>query len=529
MGKESPIPRAPTTSVTEAATEAATERKVKKQFNFWTALGIAICTSGAWEGWVASIGQGIVGGGAVGLVWGWVFVSVGITCMAATLGEFASMWPSAGAQYVWASHLSPRKYARLVSWFTAWISIAGLWLGSLSCSMGVAVQIQSYAASASNYAPLTWHAFLINVACLACWVAVNIFYVKFLHYMNSFILVVHVVGYLITIGLLTGLTKNKHDATYVFTDFHSYTGWDNDFVSWSISLLSALYAFFSIDAAAHFAEEIPKANVAVPRAMILQASSSAISTFPLVIAVVFCSQDLAQVLASPIGLMSPFTQMFIDATGSVPLAIFVNGLSTSVAFAAGFDLWGAASRSLWSMARDGGLPAWLGRVDEKGNLNFVVNLIMIPPSVIIYMIYIWNTTAFYGIMAGVLVALQISYVIPLALNLFYARRNLPLERGPFHLGYFTPFVNALGLVFGCFMIVFMSFPVYRPVTATSRNYASTLIGAIIIFSVLGWFFYGKKNYQGALEIIDAEAPADEVEKNTEGQPSRYAQATEIRV
>lgn len=42
-----------------------------------------------WEGWVASLAQGISGGGPVGLVWGWVFVSVGVTCTGLSLAELA--------------------------------------------------------------------------------------------------------------------------------------------------------------------------------------------------------------------------------------------------------------------------------------------------------------------------------------------------------------------------------------------------------------------------------------------------------
>jgi choline transport protein len=78
--------------------------------------------------------------------------------------------------------------------------------------------------------------------------------------------VIHVVGYLIVIGVLAGCTKKKHDAEFVFTHFQNSTGWDSDFVSWSVSLLAALYAYFSLDTATHFSEEIPNASVLVPRA-----------------------------------------------------------------------------------------------------------------------------------------------------------------------------------------------------------------------------------------------------------------------
>lgn len=67
-------------------------------------------------------------------------------------------------------------------------------------------------------------------------------------------------------GILLGYTNNKHDAKFVFTDFNNLTGWDSDFVSWSVSLLSSLYAYLTIDTAVHFGEEIPRANVMIPRA-----------------------------------------------------------------------------------------------------------------------------------------------------------------------------------------------------------------------------------------------------------------------
>ncbi|KAH7143724.1 putative GABA permease [Dactylonectria macrodidyma] len=468
--------------------------KFRKKFNFWTALGIAICSSGSWEGWVTSLAQGMTGGGSVGLLWGWIFVSAGILMLAASLAEYASMWPSSGGQYVWAGNLSPKKYARITSWYTAWFSIVGLWLGSLSAGMSVAVQAQAYAAVASDYTPVTWHNFLINLGVLASWLVMYVYSDRLLHWMNQIILGIHFVGYVLVIGILTGTTKNKHDAEYVFTNFQNLTGWDSDFVSWSVSLLSSLYAFFSLDTACHYAEELENASVVVPRAMILQALCSAVTTFPLIIAVLFCIGDAASVLASRIGIMSPLTQITINSTGNIGVSVFLSALVTCTGFVAGFDLWGAAARSLWSLARDGALPEFLGRLHPRWNVPINANLVLVPPSLIIYMIYIWNTTAFYGIMAGVLVAFQLSYLIPVGLDLFYARQHLGLVRGAFNMGRWGRTINTASFLFACYMIIFMSFPVYYPVTAANMNYSPLIIGSVIIFSSLGWFFYGSTRY-----------------------------------
>ncbi|KAH6972373.1 GABA permease [Ilyonectria sp. MPI-CAGE-AT-0026] len=477
---------------------------VKKRFNFWTAFGIAVCTSGAWEGWTASIAQGLTGGGPVGLVWGWVFVSVGITCMACALAEFASMWPSAGGQYVWVANLAPRKYAPALSWITAWCGLCGSWLGAISCGMGVAVQIQSYVAVSQAYEPKTWHAFLICIACMVSWILVNIFAVNALHHMNSAILVIHVVGYFLVIGVLAGTTKDKHDAEYVFTHFQNNTGWDSDFVSWSVSLLAALYAYFSLDTATHYSEEIPDANIHVPRAMVLQAGATSIMTLPFIITVMFCIGDVDAVLASPIGLMSPFTQVMVNSTGNVGVSVFLNCLSSSVAMAAGFDLWGAAARAIWSMGRDNMLPAAFAKLHPRWEVPILANLVMIVPSIAIFMIYIWNTTAFYGIMAGVLVSFQLSYVLPIGVNIFYSIWKKDLAKGPFNLGRFGPIVHIIGFFFGCFMILFMSFPVYHPVSAALMNYASTIVGSVFLLAVVIWFCYGRTRYTGPLDFVAVE-------------------------
>lgn len=162
------------------------ERHLKRNFTMWTALGIALCASGAvshptprantpldqdakdvhqWEGWIASFAQGLLGGGPVALCWGWIFVSVGIACEACSLAELASAWPSAGGQYVWAAELAPQCVRRIISWYTFWISFAGLWVGTISCGMGVGVQIQSYVAVTREYDMKRWHAFVVSEHC----------------------------------------------------------------------------------------------------------------------------------------------------------------------------------------------------------------------------------------------------------------------------------------------------------------------------------------------------------------------------
>lgn len=190
-------------------------------------------------------------------------------------------------------------------------------------------------------------------------------------------------------------------------------------------------------------------------------------TFPLIITVLFCIGDANAVLASPIGYTSPFTQIILNSTGSVPAAIILNSVSSFVAWLAGCDLTGATARLLWSLARDNGLPSVFAQLHPRWKVPVWANLVLIIPSILVYMIYIWNTTAFYGIMAGVLVAFQISYVVPIGLNITYYAWTDRNVKGPFSLGRFSYPCQVAAFIFGCFMIIMMSLPVYQPVTAAS--------------------------------------------------------------
>src|SRR5881227_1731645 len=73
-------------------------------------------------GGVTSFGQGVcaVGGAAVGL--GWPLVTLFALTVAATMGQVASAFPTAGGLYHWAVILGGRGWG----WATAWFNLAGL-------------------------------------------------------------------------------------------------------------------------------------------------------------------------------------------------------------------------------------------------------------------------------------------------------------------------------------------------------------------------------------------------------------------
>jgi hypothetical protein len=84
-----------------------------------------------------------------------------------------------------------------------------------------------------------------------------------------------------------------------------------------------------------------------------------------------------------------------------------------------------------------------------------------------------------------------SYIL-LILFFLYRRLGHPtqLELGPFRLGRWGVPCNIISLCYLVFIITWMPFPNFRPVTTSNMNYASLLVGTVIVGALVDWIFRG---------------------------------------
>jgi amino acid transporter len=67
----------------------------------------------------------LAGGGPANVIWGWVVVSCMIFCVALSLAEITSVFPTAGGVYYQTFVLSPVWCRRVASWICGWSYVAG--------------------------------------------------------------------------------------------------------------------------------------------------------------------------------------------------------------------------------------------------------------------------------------------------------------------------------------------------------------------------------------------------------------------
>jgi choline transport protein len=110
------------------------------------------------------------------------------------------------------------------------------------------------------------------------------------------------------------------------------------------------------------------------------------------------------------------------------------------------------------------------------------------------------------IVAASVVALGISYRLPVGLSVLQKRWRLPEHafKLPEWLGWAA---NVVGLVYTLVVTVLVLLPLQREVSGTTMNYCVAAFGITMIVSALQWIFDGRKTYQGprvTLEVIDQE-------------------------
>ncbi|KEF62511.1 uncharacterized protein A1O9_00484 [Exophiala aquamarina CBS 119918] len=459
------------------------------------ALGFNICNS--WAGLSASLQIALLQGGPAGLLYG-MFVSTFATFAdALTLAELASVYPTAGGQYHFVSILCPDKINLFTSYFCGIFSIFS-WIAIGSAVLIIPAEQISALASAHypEYEPQDWHKFLMYQAMLLLVLVSNTFVLK---RSPRF----HDVGFAFTITLffataITLLARStpKASSTFVWTSFINQTGWSDGLCFFS-GLLTTCFQYAGLDGALHLAEECKDPQKTVPRAMIAAVTIGFCTAFPFAIIVLYSVADIDAIL---------------NTTGYLTLEVYTQGMRSQAA-ATVFTAVGVliawfvlnavlqtSSRITWSFARDNALTFSKHLVKIHPKLEVPVFSLLLNYAILVVCgcIFLASRTAFNAILSSCVVLQQISFIMPAAL-LIYRRRSsafLPENRAfrlPSIVGWTA---NIVVVVLGLIFTVVFCIPPFRPVTPSSMNYSSVMIGIAFFLVLINWFVHGKKHYHG---------------------------------
>ncbi len=149
------------------------------------------------------------------------------------------------------------------------------------------------------------------------------------------------------------------------------------------------------------------------------------------------------------------------------------------------------------MARDRAFPysAYFAHVSNRFQMPFRAMMGFIVLNLLTGLLVLGSSLAFYAIISGGGVALQVSYCIPILCVVLRGRQHLP-PRPYFDLGRWGYAVNITSLLWSIVTILFYIFPQYVPVVGAiaNMNWAIVIIAGVVVFAGVYWFWKGRHEY-----------------------------------
>lgn len=227
------------------------KQEFRRNFRFLTTVGFTCCVMGTWEILLSSNTQALLAGGSAGLFWSVCWAYAGQFFVVLSLAEMASMAPTAGGQYHWVSEFAPRKYQRILSYLSGWLStISWQSIVALDCYLVGTVVQSLMTVNDATYTPQRWQATLLIIAGGIGIALFNVFGAKHLPLAEGIFVTGHFFCFFPVIIVLLVLAP-KRSSRQVFLEFSDNgAGWPN--VGWStmVGQVSAIFAVLGSDSVA---------------------------------------------------------------------------------------------------------------------------------------------------------------------------------------------------------------------------------------------------------------------------------------
>jgi amino acid transporter len=465
---------------------------------------------------------------------GWPVVSVFTLCVAASMAELASAYPTAGGLYFWAFRLGGRTWA----WTTAWLNMIGQITITAGINVAAAIYIvgaitRIFGLPADQAVPVfgtmtSWYFYIfVMVLIMIPQVYINITGIKLTAKLNDFSVYWHIGGVAVIALLLTAFGTHHNSLDFLFSrttvvnpldassaDLGTGTAepalvfGDFKFASplfalvpglaalykaapfalvFVLGMLQAQWTYTGYDASAHVAEETVMARKNSAWGVFLSVAVSAVVGYVMLLIftwtipngdVATTANDAYPVLQIVYGNLSTFFANLIAVI--IGVAMWLCGLASITSMA----------RMWYAFARDDGMPGstLIKQVSVKHRTP--ANSILIT-SVLSVLICLY-ASAYFVVTSISVITLYLAYMFPIYLNWRNKRRGTgeftTPETAPWSLGGSGPLLNVISIVWVLFLTVIFSLPPNELVLWTML--------ALTVGLVLYWQLSAKRSFVG---------------------------------
>ena len=328
-------------------------QELNRTLGFFSTFALSFSVICITSGLFANYGDGLRAGGP-SFIWTWLIVGAGQFLVAMVFAQLAGQIPLSGYAYQWTRELAGERLA----WWAGWMMLIQFATGMA----GVAYALASYLVPFFGMANSNRNIVVATVLTLLLAALINHFGIRLASVVNDFSVISEILG-TVVIGFLLfaiALVRRVHPIGYLF----SHPGQPGGMAYLGPFLASSLMSVWTLggfEAAANVAEETHLPRKRIPAAILLSEAAATLLGLAVLIGFTLAvpSLETASHSATPLLYIigSYFPNYVVDAAFTlVSIAIFACVLANLTTL----------TRLVWSMARDGQLPAsrFLSRVSE---------------------------------------------------------------------------------------------------------------------------------------------------------------------
>ena len=151
--------------------------------------------------------------GQLPLFIGWIVVTILSQCVALSLAELTSRFPTSAGPYYWVHQLSPPKYKQILSFAGGWVWLIANWTVASSAFFGTGTFLCSIITLyIPEWTATDWQLILISWAVLVSSLLISLFFNRWLPVIDSFMAILIGTTILITCIALSVEAKDGRNS-----------------------------------------------------------------------------------------------------------------------------------------------------------------------------------------------------------------------------------------------------------------------------------------------------------------------------
>ncbi|SPO27417.1 related to amino-acid permease 2 [Ustilago trichophora] len=481
-----------------------------REFKSFSTISYAFAIMGLVSSVATTFNSPFTLGGPASTVWTWFIGSCFNMTLGLSIAELVSAYPSAGGLYSASGLLVPRNQRAFVAWLTGWLNFTGQIAGIAGTEYGLSQMIFAWAYVITNgrYVATTGATVGLYIALLALHGIINCFGIKTLARLTSSYVIVNLgITFIIIIVVLAKTPLDQmHSASYTFTDVANGSGWSSNGLAFLFGLYCVQFVMTDYDATAHISEEVSRAAIAAPVAIVVAVAGTGAVGWILNIVMVLVSGDVAtqDISTWPGGLA--FAQILYLRAGKVGFLI-IWPFVCSVAFFVVTTALQANARSFYAFARDNALPRVFARVNKRTGTTVNAVWLVVIPCMALGCLSFASYTAVTAIFALAALGMDSSYLVPIVARwIYWDHPDVQYKPGPFSLGrgWLGKTVNGIAIVWTMFECVVLSIPTVQPITAMNFNYSWVIMTGVLFLATVWFVVFAHRHYTGPRSTLTPE-------------------------